>query len=51
MWWWNEGVKLAISRGKDAHKVVCQNSTQENMSRCKSLKNKAKWLKNNEKEE
>ena len=29
-WWWNEGVKESMSRKKDAHKVMCWNSTEEN---------------------
>ena len=24
-WWWNEEVKEAVSRKKDAHKAMCQN--------------------------
>ena len=39
---WNEKVKVAFSRMKDAHKAMCQNSTEENKRRHKSLKNKAK---------
>ena len=27
-WWWNEEVKEAVSRKKDAHKAMCQNSTE-----------------------
>ena len=40
-WWWNEEVKKAVSRKKDAHKAVCQNSSEENKRRCESMKNKA----------
>ena len=40
-WWWNEEVKEAVSRRKEAHKAMCQNSTEENKRRCKSMKNKA----------
>ena len=32
-WWWNEGVKEAVSRKKEAHKAICQNSTEENKRR------------------
>ena len=39
-WWWNEEVKDAISLKKEAHKAMCQNSTQEN-KRHKSMTNKA----------
>ena len=28
-WWWNEEVKEAVSNRKDAHKVICLNSTEE----------------------
>ena len=41
-WWWNEEVKEEISRKKESHKAMCQNSTEENKRRYKSLKNKAK---------
>ena len=41
-WWWNEDVKEAILRKKEAHKAMCQKSTKENKRRYKSLKNKAK---------
>ena len=41
-WWWNEEVKAAISSKKDAHKVMCQNSTEENKRRYKGMKTKAK---------
>ena len=41
-WWWNEEVKEAVSRKKDAHKVKCQNNTEENKRMYKSMKNKAK---------
>ena len=37
-WWWNEKVKEAVSRKKEAHKVMCQNSTEENKRRHKSVK-------------
>ena len=39
-WWWNEEVKEAVSRKKDAHKATCQNSTEKNKRRYKSMKNK-----------
>ena len=41
-WWWNEEVKVAVSRKKDVDKVMCQISTEENMRRYKGMKNKAK---------
>ena len=41
-WWWNEKVKEAVSRKKDAHKAICQNSNEENKRRHKSMKNKVK---------
>ena len=34
-------MKEAFSRKKEAHKVMCQNSTEENKRRYKSMKNKA----------
>ena len=37
-WWWNEEVKEAVSRKKDAHKAMCQNSSEENKRICKSIK-------------
>ena len=39
-WRWNEEVKDAVSRKKEAHKAMCQNST-ENKRRCESMKNKS----------
>ena len=41
-WWWNEEVMGAVSRKKEAHKAMCQNSTEENKRRYESMKNKAK---------
>ena len=41
-WWWNEEVKEAVSIKKEAHKAMCQNSTEENKRRYKSMKNNAK---------
>ena len=32
-WWWNEKVKEAVSRKREAHKAMCQNSTEENKMR------------------
>ena len=40
--WWNEEVKEALLRMKEAHRAMCKNSTEENKRRYKSLKNKAK---------
>ena len=34
--------KEAVSRKKEAHKAMCQNNTEENMRRYKSMTNKAK---------
>ena len=39
-WWWNIGVKDVVSREKDAHKVMCRNSTEENRRWCESVKKK-----------
>ena len=41
-WWWNEEVKEAISRKKDAHMVMCRNSSEWNKNRYKSMKKKTK---------
>ena len=41
-WWWNEDVKEAVSRKKDAHKTVCQDNTDENMKMHKCMEDKAK---------
>ena len=35
--WWNEEVKEAISRKKEAHKAMCQNSTGENKRKNKAV--------------
>ena len=35
-WWWNEEVKEADSRKKEAHKAMCQNSTEESKRRHKA---------------
>ena len=40
-WWWNENVKKTVSRKKEAHKAMCQNSTEESKRRNKNMKNKA----------
>ena len=40
--WWNDEVKKAASRKKNSRKMICQNSTEENNRRHKSMKNKAK---------
>ena len=40
--WWNEEMMEAVSRKKEAHKAMCQNSTEENKRRYKIMKNKAK---------
>ena len=40
-WWWNEDMKEAVSRKKDAYKAMCQHNTEENKRRHKSMKNKA----------
>ena len=39
---WNEEVKEAVSRKKEAHKVMCHNSTDENNCRYKIMNNYAK---------
>ena len=39
--WWNEEVKEAVSRKKEAHQTMCQSSTEENNMRYNSMKIKA----------
>ena len=39
--WWNEEVKEVVSRKKEAHKAMCQNSTEENKRRYTRMKNKS----------
>ena len=34
--WWNEEVKEAVSRKKEAHKEICQNNTEDNKRKYKS---------------
>ena len=41
-WLWNEEVKEAVSRKKDACKVICRNNTEDNNRRYKSTNNKVK---------
>ena len=41
VWWWNEEVKEAVSRKKEAHKALYQNSAVENKRRYEGMKNKA----------
>ena len=38
--WWNEEVKEAVSRKKDAQKAMYRNSTEENKRRDESMTNK-----------
>ena len=40
-WWSNEEME-AISRMKDAPRVMCRNSTEKNKNRYKSMNNKEK---------
>ena len=39
--WWNLEMKEAIVRKKDAHKVMCGSSMQENMNRYNGMNNEA----------
>ena len=41
-WWWNEDVKEAIAKKKDAHKEMCKSGTEANKARYKNMKNRAK---------
>ena len=43
-WWWNDQVKEAIARKKDAYKELCKNGTDENKARYKNMKNRAKKM-------
>ena len=40
-WWWKEEVMEAVSREKEAHKAMCQNSIEENKRSYNSKKNEA----------
>lgn len=41
-WWWNEEVKEAIARKKDARNEMCKSGTEANKIRYKNMKNRAK---------
>ena len=41
IWWWNEEVKEAVSRKKDAHKMTCLIRTEDYKRRYKGMKKKA----------
>ena len=41
-WWWNEEVKEAIARKKDARKEMLKNVTEESKAKYKNMKNRAK---------
>ena len=41
-WWWNEDVREAIARKKDAHKQMCKTGTEANKARYNNIKNQAK---------
>ena len=41
-WWWNEDVKEAIARKKEASKEMCKCETETNKARSKNMKNRAK---------
>ena len=43
--WWNEDVKEAILRKKDAHKEMCKSGTEANKARYKNMKVVAKAMK------
>ena len=40
-WWWNEEVKKAVSLKKEAHKVMCQSSAEENKRWYEGIGNEA----------
>ena len=40
-WWWTEELKEPVSGIREVHKAMCQDSTEENKRRYKSMKNKA----------
>ena len=46
-WWYNEEVKDAKSRKKDAHKAMCMNSTDDNRNKQKNTNNKEKQCQSN----
>ena len=41
-WWWNEDVKEAIARKKDAHKEMRKSGTEANEARYQNMTNRAK---------
>ena len=41
-WWWNEEVKEAVARKRAAYKELCKNSSDENKTRYKTMKNQTK---------
>ena len=43
-WWWNEDVKEAIARKKDAYKELCKNNTEENKINYKKMKKSARFV-------
>ena len=40
-WWWNEEVNESVSGKTEAHKAMCQNSTEDNNWRYEGMKKKA----------
>ena len=42
--WWNEEVKVAVSRKKDAHTAMCLINSEENKRRYRSMNNNGKKL-------
>ena len=41
-WWWNEDMKEAIARNKDAREEMCKSRTEVDKARYKNMKNRAK---------
>ena len=38
-WWWNEEAKKATRQKKVAYKKMCENQSEENLTRYKNMKN------------
>ena len=44
--WWNEDVKEAVSRKKEAHKAICRNSTEGNKRMYEKLSEESSFKSN-----
>ena len=44
VWWWNVEVENAKATNKKAYKTSCKKRSENNLAKCKALKNKAKKM-------